>query len=371
MLPPALADCTPERTPQSVATVPRRVFGFGGGTADDLGPGVDPLDLLGGKGAGLAEMSRLGLPVPPGFTLSTPVCREFGEDGGRHPGWLEDQVADALECVEALTDSRFGGAAAPLLVAVRSGAAVSMPGMMDTVLNLGLNDVTVMGLAARSGDSRFAWDSYRRFIQMYGAVVMGIGHDRFEQILDSVKQRRRCRLDSDLKAEDCRSLVREYQEMIIHELGRPFPQDVHEQLWQAIGAVFRSWNNRRAVFYRRLHGIPDEGGTAVTVQAMVFGNRGADSGTGVTFTRDPSTGENVLFGEFLPDAQGEDLVAGIRTPLPLSRLASVMPAVHADLEAVARRLEAHCRDMQDLEFRCSRASFTCSFVPESGRSRHR
>jgi len=303
-------------------------------------------------------MSRLDLPVPPGFTLSTSVCREFRQDGGhhpdRHPGhhpnWLEDQVALALTRVEALTDSHFGGAAAPLLVAVRSGAAVSMPGMMDTVLNLGLNDVTVMGLTARSGDSRFAWDTYRRFIQMYGAVVMGIGHDRFEQILESVKQRRRCRLDSDLKAEDCRTLVREYQEMIIAEIGQPFPQDVHEQLWQAIGAVFRSWNNRRAVFYRRLHDIPDEEGTAVTVQAMVFGNRGLDSGTGVAFTRDPSTGENVLFGEFLPNAQGEDLVAGIRTPLPLSRLAHVMPAVHADLEAVARRLEAHCRDMQDLEF---------------------
>jgi pyruvate,orthophosphate dikinase len=339
-----------EGTPKCVAAAPRRVFGFGDGTADELPPGIDPLDLLGGKGAGLAEMSRLGLPVPPGFTLSTPVCREFRQDRGGPPGWLEDQVARALMRVEALTDSRFGAAAAPLLVAVRSGAAVSMPGMMDTVLNLGLNDATVMGLAARSGDSRFAWDTYRRFIQMYGAVVMGIDHDCFEQILESVKQRRRCRLDSDLKVEDCRTLVREYQEMIVRELGRPFPQDVHEQLWQAISAVFRSWNNRRAVFYRRLHGIPDEGGTAVTVQAMVFGNRGADSGTGVAFTRDPSTGENVLYGEFLPDAQGEDLVAGIRTPLPISSLAHVMPAVYADLEAVARRLEAHCRDMQDLEF---------------------
>jgi pyruvate,orthophosphate dikinase len=225
-----------------------------------------------------------------------------------------------------------------------------MPGMMDTVLNLGLNDVTVMGLAARSGDDRFAWDTYRRFIQMYGAVVMGIDHDCFEQVLGSLKRRRRCRLDSDLKVEDCRALVREYQEMIIRELGRPFPQDVHEQLWQAIGVVFRSWNNRRAVFYRRLHDISDEDGTAVTVQAMVFGNRRSDSGTGVTFTRDPSTGENVLYGEFLPDAQGEDLVAGIRTPQPLSRLKHVMPTVYDDLEAVARRLEAHCRDMQDLEF---------------------
>ena len=290
----------------------------------------------------------------------------------RHPDWLEDQVARALVRVEALTDSRFGSAAAPLLVAVRSGAAVSMPGMMDTVLNLGLNDVTVMGLAARSGDSRFAWDTYRRFIQMYGAVVMGIDHDCFEQILESVKQRRRCRLDSDLKAEDCRTLVREYQEMIIRELGRPFPQDVHEQLWQAIGAVFRSWNNRRAVFYRRLHGIPDEGGTAVTVQAMVFGNRGADSGTGVAFTRDPSTGENVLFGEFLPDAQGEDLVAGIRTPLPLSRLAvscrRSMPTLRR-WRGGWKPIAATCRTWNS---RCSRAGFTCSRpVPESGRSRRR
>ena len=313
-------------------------------------PGIDPVDLLGGKGAGLAGMSRLGLPVPPGFTLSTPVCQEFRQDGGPPPDWLKDQVSHALVRVGALTGGRFGSAAAPLLVAVRSGAAVSMPGMMDTVLNLGLNDVTVMGLAAWSGDSRFAWDTYRRFIQMYGAVVMGIDHDCFERILDAVKQRRRCRLDSELLAEDCRTLVREYQEMIVREIGRPFPQDVHEQLWQAIGAVFRSWNNRRAVFYRRLHGIPEHGGTAVTVQAMVFGNRGADSGTGVAFTRDPSTGENVLFGEFLPDAQGEDLVAGIRTPLPLSALEHVMPAVHAELRDVARRLEAHLRDMQDLEF---------------------
>jgi len=347
---PALADCTDEGARKCVAAVPCRVFSFGGGTADDLPPGTNPLTLLGGKGTGLAEMSRLGLPVPPGFTLSTTVCREFRQEDGRHPDWLENQVTGALMRVEALTDSQFGSATAPLLVAVRSGAAVSMPGMMDTVLNIGLNDVTVIGLAARSGDGRFAWDTYRRFIQMYGAVVMGIDHDCFEQVLASVKRHCRYRLDSDLKEEDCRTLVREYQEMIIREFGRPFPQDVHEQLWQAIGVVFRSWNNRRAVFYRRLHGIPDEDGTAVTVQAMVFGNRGSDSGTGVTFTRDPSTGENVLFGEFLPDAQGEDLVAGIRTPQPLSRLATVMPAVYADLEAVARRLEAHCRDMQDLEF---------------------
>jgi pyruvate,orthophosphate dikinase len=346
-----LGGCTPEAARTRVITAaPCRVFGFGGGTADELPAAVDPVDLLGGKGAGLAEMSRLGLPVPPGFTLCTQVCREFRQDGGGHPSWLEDQVSYALRRVEALTDSRFGSAAAPLLVAVRSGAAVSMPGMMDTVLNLGLNDATVVGLAARSGDSRFAWDTYRRFIQMYGAVVMGIDHDCFEQILEATRQRRRCRLDGDLKAENCRALAREYQDMIVHELGQPFPQDVHEQLWQAIGAVFRSWNNRRAVFYRRLHGIPDEGGTAVTVQAMVFGNRGADSGTGVAFTRDPSTGDDVLYGEFLPDAQGEDLVAGIRTPLPLSRLAHAMPAAHAELKAVAHRLEAHCRDMQDLEF---------------------
>jgi pyruvate,orthophosphate dikinase len=339
-----------ELASEIVETAPCRVFGFGGGSADALPPGIDPVDLLGGKGAGLAGMSLLGLPVPPGFTLSTPVCREFRQDGEQAPDWLKDQVSHALRRVGTLTGGRFGSAATPLLVAVRSGAAVSMPGMMDTVLNLGLNDVTVMGLAAWSGDSRFAWDTYRRFIQMYGAVVMGIDHDCFERILDAVKQRRCCRLDSDLLAEDCRTLVREYQEMIVREIGRPFPQDVHEQLWQAIGAVFRSWNNRRATFYRRLHGIPEHGGTAVTVQAMVFGNRGADSGTGVAFTRDPSTGESVLFGEFLPDAQGEDLVAGIRTPLPLSALEHVMPAVHAQLRDVARRLEAHLCDMQDLEF---------------------
>ncbi|WP_198038548.1 pyruvate, phosphate dikinase [Skermanella stibiiresistens] len=327
-----------------------QVFAFGDGGADDV-VGGSPVDVLGSKGAGLAEMSRLGLPVPPGFTIATAVCGSL-RDTGAYPEALRERVSENLRRLEALTGQRFGQAVDPLLVSVRSGAAVSMPGMMDTVLNLGLNDETVEGLAARTGDARFAFDTYRRFIQMYGAVVMGLDHGDFEDILETIRHKRR--LDSELDADDCRALVQAYLAMIQRELKRPFPQDAHEQLWEAIGAVFRSWGTRRAVLFRRLNGIPDEGGTAVTVQAMVFGNRGgcgeAGSGTGVAFSRDPSTGDDALFGEFLPDAQGEDLVSGIRTPRPLAWLAETMPRVHDDLAAAARRLEAHCRDMQDIEF---------------------
>lgn len=340
--------------PPGAASAPlRRVFAFGGGEADEV-PGGAALDLLGGKGAGLAEMSRLGLPVPPGFTVCTEVGRHLLRTG-RYPDGLRDQVGAALLQLEARTGQRFGCASDPLLVAVRSGAAVSMPGMMDTVLNLGLNDATVEALARRSGDPRFAFDTYRRFIQMFGAVVLGLDHGCFEEILEETKLRRRCRLDCELDADDCRALVRSYLAMIERELGEPFPQDPGQQLWQAVGAVFRSWNNRRAVLFRRLNGVPDQdgaerGGTAVTVQAMVFGNRGAGSGTGVAFTRDPSTGDDVLFGEFLPDAQGEDLVSGIRTPRPLAWMAEEMPDAFGQLEAAAARLEAHCGDMQDIEF---------------------
>ena len=338
--------------PPGAASVPlRRVFAFGGGMADDV-PGGAALDLLGGKGAGLAEMSRLGLPVPPGFTVCTEVGRHLLRTG-RHPDGVRDEVAEALRRLEARTGQRFGDASDPLLVAVRSGAAVSMPGMMDTVLNLGLNDATVEALARRSGDPRFAFDTYRRFIQMFGAVVLGLDHGLFEDILEQAKLRHRCRLDCELDADACRALVRSYLAMVERELGQPFPQDPVRQLWQAIGAVFRSWDNRRAVLFRRLNGVTDDdgtGGTAVTVQAMVFGNRGADSGTGVAFTRDPSTGDAVLFGEFLPDAQGEDLVSGIRTPQPLDRMAEEMPDAFAQLETAAKRLETHCRDMQDIEF---------------------
>ncbi|UEM25002.1 pyruvate, phosphate dikinase (plasmid) [Skermanella mucosa] len=342
--------------PAAASAPPRRVFAFGGGMADEI-PGGEVMDLLGGKGAGLAEMSRLGLPVPPGFTVCTEVGRHLLRTG-RYPDGIREQVGEALRQLEVRTGQRFGDASDPLLVAVRSGAAVSMPGMMDTVLNLGLNDATVEGLARRSGDPRFAFDTYRRFIQMFGAVVLGLDHGCFEDILEQAKLSHRCRLDGELDADACRALVRSYLAMVERKLGQPFPQDPVQQLWQAVGAVFRSWDNRRAVLFRRLNGVTDgegqggerKGGTAVTVQAMVFGNRGADSGTGVAFTRDPSTGDAVLFGEFLPDAQGEDLVSGIRTPQPLARMAEDIPPAFDQLKDAAERLEAHCRDMQDIEF---------------------
>jgi pyruvate,orthophosphate dikinase len=339
------------------------VYGFGDGKADG---GAALRNLLGGKGANLGEMSSLGLPVPPGFTITTEVCTAFYANERRYPDDLKAEVTDALKTVERLVGARFGDAESPLLVSVRSGARVSMPGMMDTVLNLGLNDTTVMGLARASGDLRFAYDSYRRFIQMYGDVVLGIEHHNFEEILEGVKEDKGVLLDTELDAEDLKRLVQAYKDRVKDALGKSFPQDPEQQLWGAIGAVFMSWMNQRAITYRRLHEIPEGWGTAVTVQAMVFGNMGNDCATGVAFTRDPSTGENRFYGEFLVNAQGEDVVAGIRTPQQLtlagkranlSRLPAMeeaMPETFAELDRVRRSLEAHYRDMQDIEFTVQR-----------------
>ncbi len=316
-------------------------------------------NLLGGKGANLAEMASIDLPVPPGFTLTTEVCTTYYDNNRAYPPELEAQLRAALTRVEQAVDRRFGDQHKPLLVSVRSGARVSMPGMMDTVLNLGLNDATVAGLTTLANDARFAWDSYRRFIQMYGSVVLGVDHHRFEEIIEHVKLDQGVTEDTALSAQDWHRVVAGYKDMVQEETGKPFPQDPNEQLWGAIGAVFGSWMNPRAITYRKLHDIPAEWGTAVNVQAMVFGNMGEDCATGVCFTRDPSTGENMFYGEYLVNAQGEDVVAGIRTPQPLSALRArpeetpmetAMPAAYAALLAVRARLEAHYRDMQDIEF---------------------
>jgi pyruvate,orthophosphate dikinase len=339
------------------------VYRFGDGAAEGR---ADMKNLLGGKGAGLAEMSNLGLPVPPGFTITTEVCTYFYAHGKSYPAELKDQVADGLAALERSLGARFGDANNPLLVSVRSGARVSMPGMMDTVLNLGLNDQAVAGLARRSGDERFAYDSYRRFIQMYGQVVLGVDHHHFEDLIENHKLETGASLDTDLSAEDWRTVVSGFQDVVSQEYGHPFPQDPEEQLWGAIGAVFGSWMNSRAVTYRRLHDIPADWGTAVNVQAMVFGNMGPDCATGVAFTRDPSTGANAFYGEFLVNAQGEDVVAGIRTPQHLTiagkeannsalpAMEEVMPEVLTELHKVRRTLEDHYRDMQDIEFTVQR-----------------
>ena len=341
----------------------RWVYGFGGGSADG---DASMKNLLGGKGANLAEMSALGLPVPPGFTISTEACVHYYAKGGAYPAELEAQVAAGLARVEATTAKSFGDPANPLLVSVRSGARASMPGMMDTVLNLGLNDQTVEGLAGLSGDRRFAFDSYRRFIQMYSNVVLGLDHHLFEEILDDHKDRLDVHVDTGLSAEDWERVVADYKRVVHDTLGQPFPQDAHAQLWGAIGAVFASWMNDRAKFYRRMHDIPESWGTAVNVQSMVFGNMGETSATGVAFTRNPSTGEARLYGEFLINAQGEDVVAGIRTPQALTRAAreemgernpsmeEAMPEVFAEFKSVVERLERHYRDMQDIEFTVER-----------------
>ena len=307
-------------------------------------------ELLGGKGANLAEMCALGLPVPPGFTITTDVCVHYYASGKNTPAGLEAQVKDALAQVEKNVGARFGDAENPLLVSVRSGARASMPGMMDTVLNLGLNDETVKALAKKTGNERFAYDSYRRFIQMYSDVVLDLDHYHFEEMLDQKKTDREITLDTELDAADLKDLVRQYKEKVAEELGRPFPADVHEQLWGAICAVFDSWMSPRARKYRELHDIPESWGTAVTVQSMVFGNMGDDCATGVAFTRNPSTGEKTYYGEFLVNAQGEDVVAGIRTPQPLADMPGVMPGVYKQLTGVFEKLEAHYRDMQDIEF---------------------
>ena len=335
------------------------VYSFGDGSAEGR---ADMRSLLGGKGANLAEMSNLGLPVPPGFTLSTEVCTAYYDNDREYPADLSDQVEQALSKIEETVGAKFGDTERPLLVSVRSGARASMPGMMDTVLNLGLNDETVLGIAKISGNERFAWDSYRRFIQMYSDVVLGVEHHNFEELLDQLKAEKGVDGDTDLEAGDLQRLVGMYGALVERELGEPFPQDVRKQLWGAMGAVFGSWMNQRAVTYRRLHNIPAAWGTAVNVQAMVFGNMGDSSATGVAFTRNPSTGDKEFFGEFLVNAQGEDVVAGIRTPQHLTRAArdkdgsdtpsmeELMPKVFGQLEDIYRSLEAHYRDMQDIEF---------------------
>jgi pyruvate,orthophosphate dikinase len=334
----------------------RRVYLFGAGKADGS---ADLRALLGGKGANLAEMANLGLPVPPGFTITTEVCAAYNADGRVLPADLKAEVEAALAEVGRMVGRRFGDPSLPLLVSVRSGARASMPGMLDTILNLGLNAQTVQGLAAKSGNPRFAYDSYRRFIQMYGNVVLGVEHGVFETILDDHKNLNGHSLDTDLGAEDWQEIVRRYLLAVEEQTGTPFPQDTGEQLWGAIAAVFGSWDNERARTYRRLHGIPDDWGTAVNVQAMVFGNLGPTSATGVGFTRNPSTGAREVFGEFLINAQGEDVVAGIRTPQPLTEAAAsqkgqsfeaLMPEAYAELARVLDALESRYRDMQDVEF---------------------
>ena len=335
------------------------VYGFGGGSAD----GESSMkNLLGGKGANLAEMSSLGLPVPPGFTITTEACVHYFSNGQSYPDALADQVKAGLAKVEQITGKTFGDVKNPLLVSVRSGARASMPGMMDTVLNLGLNDQTVEGLAALSGDRRFALDSYRRFITMYSNVVLGLSHDDFEEVLDDHKDRLGVTIDTDLDADNWQAVIADYLAVVEDRLGQPFPQDPNDQLWGAIGAVFDSWMNDRAKFYRRMHDIPESWGTAVNIQSMVFGNMGQTSATGVAFTRNPSTGEARLYGEFLINAQGEDVVAGIRTPQSLTKagreemgetapsMEEAMPEVFHQFVDVVGRLESHYRDMQDIEF---------------------
>ncbi|MGZ5446691.1 MAG: pyruvate, phosphate dikinase [Thermoanaerobaculia bacterium] len=333
------------------------VYYFGDGQAEG---NAKMKELLGGKGAGLAEMTNIGVPVPPGFTISTAVCTYFNEHDKTYPPELQQAVADNLAKVEASVGREFGNRNKPFLVSVRSGARASMPGMMDTILNLGLNDETVQGLAASSGDERFALDSYRRFIQMYSDVVLEVDREHFEHELFALRDRAGVKTDAEIPAEGLRELVATYKNIVRERGGRDFPQDVHDQLWGAIGAVFNSWNNQRAITYRKLNGIPDDWGTAVNVQSMVFGNMGEDCATGVAFTRNPANGEKKFFGEYLPNAQGEDVVAGIRTPLPISKeqvvddthksLEETMPDVYTQLVDVYRKLEAHYRDMQDIEF---------------------
>jgi pyruvate,orthophosphate dikinase len=355
------AKAKPKAVAQHAATGAKGkwVYAFGGGKAEGK---PNMRNLLGGKGAGLAEMASLGLPVPPGFTITTEVCTYYYANKQQYPKELQSQVVKALAQVGKITGKVFGDRHNPLLVSVRSGARASMPGMMDTVLNLGLNDETVVALAKQSGDRRFAFDSYRRFITMYSDVVLGVGHEHFEELLDIYKERQGYTLDTDLSADDWVELVERYKKRVKDELGKDFPQDPEEQLWGAIGAVFGSWMNARAITYRRLNSVPESWGTAVNVQAMVFGNLGETSATGVAFTRNPSTGERKLYGEFLINAQGEDVVAGIRTPQEISEAARIeagsdkpsmeatLPEAYAELTRIYGELERHYRDMQDLEF---------------------
>ncbi|MBM3986136.1 MAG: pyruvate, phosphate dikinase, partial [Planctomycetes bacterium] len=318
---------------------------FGNGQAD--GSARDKA-LLGGKGANLAEMTRLGIPVPPGFTITTEACAAFAETG-RWPDGLSEQVTESLARLEQVSGRRFGDGQRPLLLSVRSGAAASMPGMMDTVLNLGLNEATLPGLGA-GGDARFAWDSYRRLVQMLGDVVLGVPHQAFEERLLEARRAAGAASDAALSTSDLRQLVARYKALVHESTGRPFPEDPQEQLRLSIDAVFQSWNNPRALKYRQLHDIRGLRGTAVNVQAMVFGNRGETSATGVCFTRNPSTGENRFYGEFLQNAQGEDVVAGIRTPRPIDEIDTLLPGMLGQLQEIRGRLERHFRDTQDLEF---------------------
>ena len=355
---PASAKSKIAKAAAAKAASQRRVFFFGGGKADGH---AGMKETLGGKGANLAEMTSLGIPVPPGFTISTDVCADFNRRGQKLPPEVKADVLTALANVEQLMDLRFGDPERPLLVSIRSGARASMPGMMDTVLNLGLNDDTVVGLA-KLADERFAFDSYRRFIQMYGDVVLGVPHDRFEHRLDVAKEARGVQDDTDLTGSDLRAVVRDYLEIVQEATQAPFPQDPQVQLWGAIGAVFGSWENARAIAYRRLNDIPDDWGTAVNVQSMVFGNMGDNCATGVAFTRNPATGERNFYGEYLKNAQGEDVVAGTRTPQPINEESRVedtkklptlegeMPKAYKELVKIYKRLEKHYRDMQDIEF---------------------
>ncbi|WP_417594135.1 pyruvate, phosphate dikinase [Parasphingorhabdus sp.] len=344
------------------------VYRFGGGMDADGAPGdsTEARNLLGGKGANLAEMANIGLPVPPGFTISTEMCTKYYADGGVYPDSLTAEVAQGVAHIESVTGKKFGDAVDPLLVSVRSGARASMPGMMDTVLNLGLNDATVEGLAKASGDERFAWDSYRRFIQMYSDVVLELDHGAFEEALEILKEDNGFFTDTEMESKHWKALVGEYKSLVEEQWGKPFPQDVNDQLWGAVSAVFGSWQADRAKVYRRLNNIPSEWGTAVNVQAMVFGNMGETSATGVAFTRNPATGESAYYGEWLINAQGEDVVAGIRTPQYLSKVArelanakplsmeEAMPETYKELTDVFDLLERHYRDMQDIEFTVER-----------------
>ncbi len=348
----------PTATAKKTDLADKLVYTFGDGKAEGS---AKMKNELGGKGANLADMCALGLPVPPGFTIPTDVCVAYYAAQKNFPESLDAQVQQGIKYIEKIVGRQFGDAKNPLLVSVRSGARASMPGMMDTILNLGLNDTTVEGLAAKTGNARFAYDSYRRFIQMYSDVVLGVDHDHFEDLLDLMKNERDFSQDTDLSADDLKELVAQYKAKVEHEIKHPFPQDVNEQLWGAVRAVFDSWMNPRACTYRNLHDIPASWGTAVNIQSMVFGNMGDDCATGVAFTRNPSTGENKFYGEFLVNAQGEDVVAGIRTPQPLTvqgkaeggdlpSMEEVMPDVFADLVKIYQKLESHYRDMQDIEF---------------------
>src|SRR5215213_2531415 len=325
----------------------KSVYYFGGGTADGNG---SMKELLGGKGANLADMCKIGIPVPPGFTITTEVCAAYYENGKRIPEDAIPQIDEALKKVEATFGKKFGDTADPLLVSVRSGAALSMPGMMNTILNLGLTDASVEGLAKKTGNPRFAYDSYRRLIDMFGSTAMGVEHEHFEHEIHKLKGEKGAKLDTDLSDDDLKELVRRYKAVYRKDVGDDFPQDPKKQLMLAINAVFNSWNGNKAIQYRRIERITGLKGTAVNVQAMVFGNMGETSGTGVAFTRDPNTGENVFYGDYLINAQGEDVVAGIRTPEPMSQLHDEMPKIYEQLMAIRQTLEKHYKEMQDIEF---------------------